>query len=76
MLAVSDNKKEITMIHEWVKIGKSSIRQIMSGMQIQRFPFWYGCQREGKTHDHEEPFLGTGEGRPIRIITGVLSPFH
>ena len=62
MLAVSDNKKEITMIHEWVKNGKSSIRQIMSGMQIQKVPLLVRCQREGKTMIMKSPSWEQGEG--------------
>ena len=48
ILALSNDRREVTMINEWVKTGKNSIRQIMSGVPIQKVPLLSRCMKEGK----------------------------
>lgn len=48
ILSLSNDSQEVTMISEWVKTGKNSIRQIMSGLQIQKVPLLSRCMKEGK----------------------------
>ncbi len=48
ILALSEDRQEVNMLHEWMGRGKYSIRQIMSGMHISKIPLLMRCMKEGQ----------------------------
>lgn len=46
VLALSEERQTVTMLYEWVSRQKYSIRHIMSGMQLEKFPLLLRCLKE------------------------------
>lgn len=54
ILYLSDDKKSVTMQHEWIEWGRQSIRHVMSGVRIEQLPVIIKCMKE------QEPILMKG----------------
>ena len=48
MVALAEDRQKISVPREWLRGGKYSIRQVMSGMQTQKIPVIQRCIREQK----------------------------
>lgn len=46
MLELSDDRQEVTMRYEWTGNGRHSIRQVMSGMRLDKIPLLLRCAKE------------------------------
>ena len=65
ILSLSEKRRTITMIYEWVGRQKYSIQQIMSGMPLEKFPLLLRCLKERTpvtTKSEGEALSAHGEG--------------
>ncbi len=46
ILALSEHRQTVTMLYEWASRQKYSLRHIMSGMQLEKFPLLVRCLKE------------------------------
>lgn len=48
LLSLGENRKTISMSHEWIGKGKQSIQHVMEDLELSRFPLISRCLREEK----------------------------
>lgn len=61
ILVLSDDRKDVTMLYEWVQSDKHSIRQIMSGLKLKKIPLLTRCMAMGNVLFAKSPGGGLFE---------------
>lgn len=60
IVALSEDGRTVTMLHEWKQLGKQSIQHAMSGIEIEKVPLLYRCMEKGVPvyMENNAPFWG------------------
>ncbi len=64
LLEVSGSGQVVTMPCEWVRVGKKSIQQAVSGTTLERFPILIRCTNEGRPVTLSKTAMAASEKSP------------